>query len=281
MNIPRFWANTEGRAKNANHDEILLRRWGWSSISLEDAARHAQQRFNEFATKVSGGPVPEDFYAYGRSPIREQWLEELHDNAGDTLGVLTRNVYGAVILNTSDVMFLDIDLPHQWNTGLVGRLFGRKPQDPADKILSWLHETLPGLTSSGFRIYRTYAGLRLLSHDSGHSADSESVQKLMEQLNVDPAYRHLCKVQQCFRARLTPKPWRCGCKRPPGRYPHEDTQTARVFEHWLADYEKKIAGYATCCYLDSIGSKHSDDRATLVRTLHDELSLAESGKQLA
>jgi hypothetical protein len=33
---------------------------------------------------------------------------------------------------------------------------------------------------------------------------------LMRFLRADPDYVRLCAVQECYRARLTPKPWRCG-----------------------------------------------------------------------
>jgi hypothetical protein len=62
----------------------------------------------------------------------------------------------------------------------------------------------------GWRIYRTRAGLRLLATQGLVEADSDVADGVFEALGADPLYRKLCKTQKCFRARLTPKPWRCG-----------------------------------------------------------------------
>jgi hypothetical protein len=36
-------------------------------------------------------------------------------------------------------------------------------------------------------------------------------QRFMQFLRCDPDYIKLCRVQKCYRARLTPKPWRDKC----------------------------------------------------------------------
>jgi hypothetical protein len=47
---------------------------------------------------------------------------------GDVTGLLTRNVYGALVLNTARMMFVDVDLPSSDNarTGLFSGYLGKK-----------------------------------------------------------------------------------------------------------------------------------------------------------
>jgi hypothetical protein len=44
----------------------------------------------------------------------------------------------------------------------------------------------------------------------------------LRELGSDPKYVQLAKAQECFRARLTPKPWRCGVRQSSRVYPRED-----------------------------------------------------------
>ena len=54
----------------------------------------------------------------------------------------------------------------------------------------------------------------------------------MTQLDADPAFVRLCRAQESFRARLTPKPWRCGCERPAVRFPREHAHDEERFSEW-------------------------------------------------
>ncbi|MCL2743078.1 MAG: hypothetical protein FWE67_04435 [Planctomycetaceae bacterium] len=62
----------------------------------------------------------------------------------------------------------------------------------------------------GVRIYKTAAGYRgIVTHALFDPTDPETL-KLMERFECDPQYIRLCKRQESFRARITPKGWRCG-----------------------------------------------------------------------
>ncbi len=61
----------------------------------------------------------------------------------------------------------------------------------------------------GWRIYRTRAGLRLLATHALFDPETAAADGVFDALGADPLYRQLCKTQKCFRARLTPKYWRC------------------------------------------------------------------------
>lgn len=104
---------------------------------------------------------------------------------------------------------------------------------------------------------------------------------MLGDLGCDPLYVRLCRSQQSFRARLTPKPWRCGVASPPSRFPHETPERAAAFERWLAAYDACCERYAVCEALPSVGDDFvSSDVAPLV-SLHDEATRASTGLPLA
>lgn len=57
-------------------------------------------------------------------------------------------------------------------------------------------------------VYRTSAGFRLIVQGKGFTPGSPETRKLMRRFGADYLYATLCDAQKCFRARLTPKPYR-------------------------------------------------------------------------
>jgi hypothetical protein len=98
---------------------------------------------------------------------------------------------------------------------------------------------------------------------------------------ADPLYRVLCKAQKSFRARLTPKAWRCGFSAPPVRWPFADAAAESRFAEWERAYETACRGWATFHYVRGIGSGRVSDTVRPLVELHDRMSLAESGLPLA
>ena len=97
-------------------------------------------------------------------------------------------------------------------------------------------------------------GLRLLATQGLVEADSDLAEGVFEALGADPLYRKLCKTQKCFRARLTPKPWRCGIHRKPQRWPWLDAKQETRFQKWEAQYLSYSANWATCEFIRQIGN---------------------------
>jgi len=52
----------------------------------------------------------------------------------------------------------------------------------------------------------------------------------------------LCRSQESFHARLTPKPWRCRLALPPASFPFSTSQEESKFRAWEANYTWR----ATC-----------------------------------
>jgi hypothetical protein len=91
----------------------------------------------------------------------------------------------------------------------------------------------------------------------------------------------LCRSQQCFRARLTPKPWRCGHSANTVAWPREtDDQRAR-FERWNAEYVNRQSKYATCRFLDTIGTPQLRDETETIVDIHDRTTRCHDALELA
>src|SRR5687768_1955116 len=118
MHFPRFWAlKTKGE----------MSCWGWSDAGPEEAADRASHRLQNLAQAVQAGFRPKR-YAYGSSPLREEVLKEFKkEEEAEPHSVITRNAYGCLILNTSHLMFVDIDLPESElkPKGFFAGLFGK------------------------------------------------------------------------------------------------------------------------------------------------------------
>lgn len=135
------------------------------------------------------------------------------------------------------------------------------------------------------RIYETPAGLRYMVTHRAFSPAEPEVDAFFQSVSADPLYVRMCKNQQCFRARLTAKPWRIGISdamRPrPGVWPVQEDKRARRDE-WINRYEALAAGFSACRYVDSKGSgKVHVDLSTVVE-LHDTACRArQSASKLA
>jgi hypothetical protein len=124
------------------------------------------------------------------------------------------------------------------------------------------------------RLYRTPAGFRLLAmHRTFDPADPETLDAFRA-LGTDPIYVRMCVHQRCFRARVSPKPWRVGFDAhiPRGWPPSAETLAAR--DRWIAEYGHAAAGHAACWFLEAFGSPTIHPSARAVQTLHDDLSHA-------
>ena len=91
----------------------------------------------------------------------------------------------------------------------------------------------------------------------------------------------LCKVQECFRARLTPKPWRCSHYVNRTAWPRDGATQQQRFDKWLATYMARQSQYATCRYLSTLGSNavHADV-ATIIE-VHDKITRCNEPLELA
>jgi hypothetical protein len=135
-----------------------------------------------------------------------------------------------------------------------------------------------------FRVYRTPAGLRLLAMHRTFDPREPDVAACFRELGCDPVYARMCVNQNCFRARVSPKPWRIGIaahlKPRPGVWPVSPDQWPNR-KAWVGQYEKKAEDYSACRFVEWVGSGVEDSTCRAVQTLHDELCGADSDRPLA
>lgn len=275
MRIPKHWRFAERAATGSDGIERQLKIWGWSFDGIEDASRAAAERLERVVGRlVRGEPLGQ--YEYLDVPLREEVLDVFRAS-GEESAVITRNRYGAKVLNTADVLFADIDFLPPKPAGFfdaIGLLFSaRKRQERAEesrqatlrRVGEWAVRN-PGRT---FRLYRTHAGVRLLFTDRRYDPNSDETAALLGELGSDPLYIRLTRKQECFRARLSPKPWRCGCARPPHSFPREGNSAEADHARWLGEYESRISGFSVCSLLDAPAPPEHDERIEQVIALHD------------
>ena len=317
MIVPQFWAEARIRDRVDGH-QVTLRRFGWSDVGQQQAQAHADERVREALARVVAGevlPQRDPKRAYNGAdgmPIREEIVGR-HGEA-----IVTRNSYGALCLNTPDVLFADIDFQEGPSGGITccamalflpvaiafgwwmqsiqyglmavaaALAFGRAvavgwhwllllslggPERRARRRIDRFIERHPDWH---LRLYRTPAGLRVLAMQRTFDPREPAVAECFDALGTDPIYVRMCWNQNCFRARISPKPWRIGIGhiRPrPGVWPVEPDRLPQR-RQWIAEYERAALHFASCQFLDDIGSPTLHPAARAIQVLHDELCQA-------
>jgi hypothetical protein len=274
MNIPRFWASSDPNKS--------FQCWHWSDESVEDARRRAEEKSRLIAQRWENG---EDLgrYPYGAGAIREEIVQTIADTSGAAVAVITRNAYGSLVLNANQAMFIDVDFPPPPKRGLLGGLFGKRvengdPQKAAlDKLAAWATRS----HNFGMRIYRTCAGLRCLVTSQAFDPTNPQTIELLKTAGSDPLYVRLCQAQACFRARLTPKPWRSRAKGPPGRYPFLSPEQEAAYRRWQSKYERVAARFSVCRLLHQVGASQVAAEIQPILALHDQMTAIASDRPLA
>jgi hypothetical protein len=90
---------------------------------------------------------------------------------------------------------------------------------------------------------------------------------MMDEFNCDPLYTRLCIKQGCYRARLTPKPYRMSMRAFKVRFPRNGED--QEFQEWLRNYESASRNFCVCKLMEQIGR---NDSLNEVVQLHDEIT---------
>jgi hypothetical protein len=223
------------------------------------AAAERRQRHRELTN--------EEYYQPGAE------LEELIECASTHRvfdAIVTRNYYGSLVLNARRALFIDVDVE-------TSNAADSSWSDTFDDLCTVLRSE----RSEGFRIYRTAAGFRVLATAQEFVPGSERSKQLMGSVGADSNFVDLCGRQNNFRARLTPKPWRCGLPRPQFVYPRITPDRERSFATWLANYEHRSRDWATCQFLTHIGCTQVHHGVAPIIEVHDRETKARTDLPLA
>ena len=141
-----------------------------------------------------------------------------------------------------------------------------------------------------FRLYQTPAGFRIIATHETILPNDSLVAEWFEHFHADANYVRLCQSQQCFRARLTAKPWRMA----------EVTETSKLAKNiptidfwsmtnedidsdgnewrhaeldarnnWIADYDRFAQGYRACQYIGSFKGRDIIEDKLTQATIND------------
>ena len=269
MNIPPYWVRKEQRV-----GDFTCRLAGFSHSSMQAAWKMLQQHAVIMQKFFAAAPT-ESSVQRMRAALRE-----LRGQGGDSYevcllepvwrtvdasNVITRNHYGALVVNSTDTCFADVDTAPESLWEFVKGLFGAgtPPERRLLDVMRQIHAEHPKLS---MRLYRTAKGWRVLLAGEGIELDSPLVDTLFRRLHVDPLYRDLCRKQACWRARLTPKPFRL--QLPPCPQAECSEDAASVQAEWVQEYERACEGRAVCRLVESFGPRLQDG----IPELHDELT---------
>ena len=99
---------------------------------------------------------------------------------------------------------------------------------------------------------------------------SEETKQLLEAFQSDQLYVRLCRAQECFRARLTPKYWRCDVPKPPQCFPFDDPTDEANYRAWEQTYHATIDNYSTCILVFTYGVQEILPEVEPMINLHDQ-----------
>lgn len=274
MRIARYWARDETEITGPDGGRLSIRTRGWSSTDMGDARQRAQDIARRVGERIFAGDRRRHEYGYAERPLAEPILREFAAEGERGYAILTRNAYGALVLNTDKLMFVDIDGRDAKRWGLAS-LFGKAGAVP-DRVRKVAERH--GLSA---RVYQTAAGHRVLIADTAFEPAGQAAEALLNEFGSDPLFVQLCRLQQSFRARLTPKPWRCDWRNPPVTFPYETSAEEAQFRQWEAGYNQRAAAYATCRFLGTTGAGTAGATFGELIEYHDRETKATSGLPLA
>jgi hypothetical protein len=267
MQIPRHWAKASLPGE-VDGRSILVTCWRGSSEGPADAQARAREAVQRAVDRLRSGQAAES-YDYQSRDLREEVLEEIPGTDGTPTAILTRNRYGSVVLNAESLFFADLDLEPLSLWKRLLKLFGKAVPEPEEAAIGRLEAFCRANPRWGFRVYRTFNGLRLMAPHEPQDPVQPATRVVQEQLGSDSLFVRLCHFQKSFRARLSPKPWRIGLSRPEP-FPREGFDAEDRFRQWLSGYQRASGGYATCRFLKAVGSGQVHPTLKRLIQLHDE-----------
>lgn len=191
--------------------------------------------------------------------------------AAETLGwvMASKTIFGIFLILA---LFAASPLA-DWLQRTSSTLKGGPEQAARQKISRFLAEN----PAWNLRLYRTPAGLRVMATHRTFAPGEPELAQCFSALGTDPIYTRMCLRQQCFRARVSAKPWRIGIqsrlKPRPGVWP-VNTMHLPGRAAWIARYEAKAQNFAACTFVETLGSGIIDKDVAPVQQWHDELSRA-------
>ena len=293
MKIFKYWARESTSHTSKDGQPLWLTKLAGSNESVASAKVAAAKALDALKARFDSGEGLRNSGTYNyaaNGEIREQVIQTFENDKGEPIAAITRNRYGSLVLNAANVLFADVDYPALPGTGLfasIARLFGRgeslatrlqaRRDDPLGKVKAFA-DTRPKL---GLRVYETHSGLRVVVTNKLFDPASEDSKTLLTQLDSDPLFQTLCQNQNCYRARLTIKPWRADLDRPPSVFPITDAKDETRFRDWLKKYDAANTQFTVCRQVAECGPEGALEEVATILSIHDKHAVSKSGLPFA
>jgi len=300
VKIPPYWARGSHTGKRGWFRSDTFNAVGWSFESLAEAKSRADEKARRIFEFLRNGQTL-DRYEYGERPLCEEIVDRIKVD-GSEVAIVTRNRYGALVLNTANVMFVDVDIEIDahpatgstippgdedesapvrkaglWESirlALSIRMKAERREEMAGVKLTRIKQWFTSNPERTGCIYRTAKGFRVAITDRTFEPASEEAKHIFRAMKADPLYQRLTERQECFRARLTPKPWRLEVGKPTTCvWPREHPQDQKRFQDWLDVYEEESRRHEVCHLVESVGSRTLPKEVTAVMRVHNEISM--------
>lgn len=157
----------------------------------------------------------------------------------------------------------------------------QKYADDAASLLPYMTDLIKKRIANhpteSFRLYQTPAGFRIIATHDVVLPSNRLVAEWFAYFHADTNYVRLCQAQQCFRARITAKPWRMSevennklAKDIPAKdfwFGSDNTDVDNSIEQrqdelkarkqWIVDYDRFTQGYRACHYVESFAGREA------------------------
>lgn len=267
MHLFRYWRSGEFQVIYDGKPVSIICSAG-SNLSEDDAQSLCAAKAERVQMLIDGAIERDNAY---ERPVREEISHEIDD-----YNVVTRNRYGALILNSSSVSIFNIDdYKHSFweNLGFGGK------KDKKATIVDRLRQLFESRAQRdiGWRIYETCKGIRLIVVGQYLDPKSPAFEQFSREINADSLYTLLCTKQNCYRARLTPKPHRLHIERLKFVCPLPEDIEGK-YAQWLEEYQQQSKNYAVCRLIEALGTRVAEDP---IIDFHDRICCSDMSLPLA
>lgn len=205
---------------------------------------------------ASCGTPPDDYEPYRGQYESDEGSYDLDrvqscDTANKPLpetDYISRNGYGALIYNTKNILIADVDISYLQEDSHL------KYKDNYIKYFKGLESS----RKEGLILYETHSGFRVVMVDRIADPTSEYSRELLGLLLSDKVYSACCETQKCYRARLTPKPFRVGLRGLDKILIFMDTKST-----WISNYEYHSKQFGVCKFITGINEYKKIDYRVL------------------
>jgi len=267
MHLFRYWCSQEFSVLINGQPEPIICSAG-SNDSEADAAIRCEEKARRVQMLINGEMERDNSYD---RPVREEITHEI-----DEYNIVTRNRYGALVLNSSSVSIFDIDDYKHSFWEIFGIGVKKDKKTAIVECLRRLYENHSQRDTS-WRIYETCKGIRMILTGQYIDTASPFFGQFSREINADPLYTLLCTKQSCYRARLTPKPHRLHINRIKFSCPLP-VNAEQQYAEWLANYQEQSKNYAVCRLIETLGARIAEDP---IIDFHDRVCCSDVNLPLA